>query len=208
EYKLQHFVNCLNERVVKYSAAIFGTIASASDGMTPEYSKLYGDFTTGMLFESGCTVAGSGIKSASALIKGESISKESIIAGSGIGNLGRKGKAILRSGKQVELPGRNGALNQAKKDANILRTQHPDDVVKVKMTEAESRGGHVIKDENGNMVECREYYYTNREGEKVIIQEHVYPHVGSPGPHFNVRPSTDPRNGVFEGTKEHYQFKK
>ena len=118
EYKLQHFVNCLNERVVKYSAAIFGTIASASDGMTPEYSKLYGDFTTGMLFESGCTVAGSGIKSASALIKGESISKESIIAGSGAGNLGGgKGKAALDGGSETLT--RRAAFRKAKRAAGI-----------------------------------------------------------------------------------------
>ena len=115
EYKLQHFVNCLNERVVKYSAAIFGTIASASDGMTPEYSKLYGDFTTGMLFESGCTVAGSGIKSVSAWIRGEEVSKESVIAGSGIGNLGGKGNSAYK-----------GVSNSDIVEVEISRSRYPE----------------------------------------------------------------------------------
>ena len=109
---------------------------------------------------------------------------------------------------EAELPGRNGALNQAKKDANILRNQHPDDIRKVDMREAESRGGHVIKDENGKIVMTREYEYTNRFGKKVLIQEHVFPHIGSEGPHFNVRPIDKPRTGVFEGTKAHYPFNK
>ena len=109
---------------------------------------------------------------------------------------------------KAELPGRNGALNQAKRDANILRNQKPDYIEKVKMTEAESRGGHVVKDANGNVIETREYHYTNRFGEEVVIQEHSAPHVGSEGPHFNVRPITDTRNGVFPGTKEHYPYKK
>ncbi|MCX7920801.1 MAG: S8 family serine peptidase [Clostridia bacterium] len=107
-----------------------------------------------------------------------------------------------------ELPGRNGALNQAKRDANILRNQKPDYIDKVKMTGAESRGGHVVKDANGKIIETREYHYTNRFGEEVVIQEHSAPHIGSDGPHFNVRPITDTRNGVFPGTKEHYPFKK
>ncbi len=111
-------------------------------------------------------------------------------------------------GDETELPGRNGALNEAKRDANILRNQKPDYIEKVKMTEAESRGGHVIKDANGKIIETREYHYTNRFGEEVVIQEHSAPHIGSEGPHFNVRPVTDTRNGVFPGTKDHYPFKK
>lgn len=75
------------------------------------------------------------------------------------------------------------------------------------MREAESRGGHVIKDENGKVVKVRVYEYTNIFGEKVIIQEHVYPHIGSEGPHFNVRPFDKQRTGVFDGTKPHYPFK-
>jgi RHS repeat-associated protein len=110
-------------------------------------------------------------------------------------------------GVKSELPGRNGALNQAKRDANILRRKQPDKIVKVKMTEAKSRGGHVIKDTNGKIIEIREYHYTNRFNEKVIIQEHSAPHIGSDGPHFNVRPISDTRNGVFPGTKDHYPFK-
>jgi hypothetical protein len=43
------------------------------------------------------------------------------------------------------------------------------------MTEAESRGGHVVKDANGNVIETREYHYTNRFGEEVVIKEH-YPY--------------------------------
>jgi len=110
-------------------------------------------------------------------------------------------------GVKSELPERNGALNQAKRDANILRSKQPDKIVKVKMTEAKSRGGHVIKDTDGKIIEIREYHYTNRFNEKVIIQEHSAPHIGSDGPHFNVRPISDTRNGVFPGTKDHYPFK-
>ena len=42
-----------------------------------------------------------------------------------------------------------------------------------------------------NVIETREYHYTNRFGEEVVIQEHSAPHVGSEGPHFN--DSTDYR---------------
>ncbi|MDE5778058.1 MAG: hypothetical protein K2I10_06070 [Lachnospiraceae bacterium] len=50
--------------------------------------------------------------------------------------------------------------------------------------------------------------YTNRKGDKVLIQEHSAPHVGSNGPHFNVRKIDSPRKGNYPGTKEHYPYKK
>lgn len=65
-----------------------------------------------------------------------------------------------------------------------------------------------IKDAKGNVIYTREYHYTNSSGEHVVIQEHSAPHIGSDGPHFNVRPITDTRNGVFPGTKGHYPFNK
>lgn len=76
------------------------------------------------------------------------------------------------------------------------------------MREPEYAGGHVIKDAKGNVIYTREYHYTNSSGEHVVIQEHSAPHIGSDGHHFNVRPITDTRNGVFPGTKGHYLFNK
>ena len=87
ENKLQHFADFLNDRYLKPAKLYLTSIGSIA-GMG-KYSELYADFTIGSIFETGFTITGSGIKSASALIKGESISKESIIAGSGAGNLTR-----------------------------------------------------------------------------------------------------------------------
>ena len=107
------------------------------------------------------------------------------------------------------LPGRNGALNQAKRDAGILRSQHPDAVESVPMKSAPHEGGHVIKDANGNVIYTREYYYTNQDGKNIIIQEHSAGHTkGDQGPHFNVRPIENPRTGSVPGTNDHYPFNK
>jgi hypothetical protein len=64
--------------------------------------------------------------------------------------------AMLKGVTQAELPGRNGALNQAKRDAGILRNSKPDYVEHVAMRDPEYAGGHVIKDANGNVIYTRE----------------------------------------------------
>ncbi|MDM5186431.1 HNH/endonuclease VII fold putative polymorphic toxin [Bacillus sp. DX4.1] len=70
-------------------------------------------------------------------------------------------------------------------------------------------GGHVIKDSNGKAIYTKEYHFTNKDGEKVIIQDHSAGHSkGGQGPHFNVRPADKLRTGKFEGTQEHYPFNK
>ncbi|ULO09518.1 type IV secretion protein Rhs [Paenibacillus sp. 19GGS1-52] len=77
------------------------------------------------------------------------------------------------------------------------------------MRSVEHEGGHVIKDENGNVIKTREYQYTNNNEEKIIIQDHGAGHTkGDQGPHFNVRPEEYPRTGKVPGTKEHYPFEK
>ncbi|MFY0521533.1 HNH/endonuclease VII fold putative polymorphic toxin [Lysinibacillus sp. UGB7] len=106
-----------------------------------------------------------------------------------------------------DLPGRNGAFKEAKRDAGIPRAQQPEKIESVPMRSAEYEGGHVLKDSKGNVIMTREYHYTNNSGEKLIIQDHSAGHTkGGQGPHFNVRPADKPRTGKKEGTKEHYPF--
>ncbi|MCR5610014.1 MAG: HINT domain-containing protein [Lachnospiraceae bacterium] len=58
------------------------------------------------------------------------------------------------------LHSRKGAFQAAKRDANIVESQHPFKIEKVKMTEAEYAGGHAIVDKNtGKVIETREYYF-------------------------------------------------
>jgi RHS repeat-associated protein len=107
--------------------------------------------------------------------------------------------------------GRTGALNQAKRDLGIPRSQHPDaNPIKVPMTD---RNGVRILGANGKPIMTRQYTYTRPDGSKVLIQDHSAGHTfgapggkGDQGSHFNVRPPEDPRNGVVPGTQEHYPF--
>ncbi|MDP4095824.1 HNH/endonuclease VII fold putative polymorphic toxin [Paenibacillus sp. P96] len=104
---------------------------------------------------------------------------------------------------------RNGALNQAKRDAGIPRSQQPEAVKRVDMRSAQHEGGHVIKDSNGKVISTREYVYTNKDGKKIVIQDHSAGHQkGGQGPHFNVRPADNTRTGKVPGTMEHYPFNK
>jgi RHS repeat-associated protein len=106
-----------------------------------------------------------------------------------------------------DLPSRKGALNEAKRDAKIPKSQQPDYVDNVPMRQAEYEGGHVIKDVNGNVIMTREYHYTNMYGEKIVIQDHSAGHAkGGQGAHFNVRPEDKIRTGSVDGTKDHYPF--
>ncbi|MFK4007660.1 T7SS effector LXG polymorphic toxin [Bacillus safensis] len=130
------------------------------------------------------------------IIKGEKAAKR-------VPKAGKSSKTI------VKLPSRHGALNEAKKDAGILRSQHPESIRRVEMRTAPHEGGRVIKDEYGKIIWTKEYLYTNNKGQKIIIQDHSAGHKkGGQGPHFNVRPFDNPRTGKVPGTKEHYPFKK
>ncbi|WP_081299744.1 HNH/endonuclease VII fold putative polymorphic toxin [Gilliamella apicola] len=65
--------------------------------------------------------------------------------------------------------------------------------------------------ENGEPILTREYHYTNRSGEHIVIQEHSIGHpVATSGhgadPHFNVRPIENTRTGSVSGTHGHYNF--
>ncbi|WNG30976.1 hypothetical protein F0U62_48390 [Cystobacter fuscus] len=109
---------------------------------------------------------------------------------------------------QKPLPGRNGALNQAKRDAGVPRSQHPDRVDREPLWQ----NGERVLDENKQFVNTREYVYTRENGSQVVIQEHSRGHnfnqdgVGDQGPHFNVRPEGDRGTGKVPGTQEHYPF--
>ncbi|WP_082927870.1 HNH/endonuclease VII fold putative polymorphic toxin [Paenibacillus oryzisoli] len=123
-----------------------------------------------------------------------------------------EGKFFMREAKLVEEAGqlsRNGALNQAKRDAGIPRSQQPEAVNRVDMRLAQHEGGHVIKDSNGKVISTREYVCTNKDGKKIVIQDHSAGHQkGGQGPHFNVRPADNTRTGKVPGTMEHYPFNK
>ena len=65
----------------------------------------------------------------------------------------------------------------------------------------------MVKDNNGNVINTRNYYFTNNNGDSIIIQDHGAGHsTGGQGSHFNVRPASDPRNGIVDGTQSHYPF--
>ncbi|MHC8300485.1 HNH/endonuclease VII fold putative polymorphic toxin [Pseudomonas sp. ZS1P83] len=103
---------------------------------------------------------------------------------------------------------RPGALNAAKRDLGIPRSQHPDAVNRVPMT----RNGEKILGSDHKPIMTREYTYTRPDGSKVVIQDHSAGHefgqggVGDQGPHLNVRPPENTRNGTVPGTEEHYYF--
>ncbi|MFO1052186.1 MAG: HNH/endonuclease VII fold putative polymorphic toxin [Planctomycetota bacterium] len=110
-----------------------------------------------------------------------------------------------------ELPGRSGALNEAKRDLGIPRNKHPDGVSREPMTRSD---GSRVLGPDGRPIITRVYTYTRPDGSQVLIQDHSAGHefrdggAGDQGPHLNVRPPEDPRNGVVPGTKPHYPFRK
>ncbi|MGY5215630.1 hypothetical protein [Clostridium butyricum] len=65
--------------------------SAINNGFDPKTAEIYGnmagDFSEGMLFETGFTIVGKGLKAASALKSGEVLSEGEIVAGSGVGNL-------------------------------------------------------------------------------------------------------------------------
>jgi hypothetical protein len=80
---------------------------------------------------------------------------------------------------------RKGAFNAAKRDAGIARSQQPYKVGSEEMRTAAHEGSRVIKDKKGKIIKTKEYYYTNKDGEKITIQDHRAGHKkGGQGPHF------------------------
>ncbi|MCU1763669.1 HNH/endonuclease VII fold putative polymorphic toxin [Pseudomonas sp. 14P_8.1_Bac3] len=75
--------------------------------------------------------------------------------------------------------------------------------------------GKNILNEKGFPIRTRQYFFTREDGVKLILQDHAAGHrfgakngQGDQGPHFNVRPADDPRNGKVENTAEHYSFRR
>jgi len=105
-------------------------------------------------------------------------------------------------------PTRGEALNQAKNDAGVPTSQQPSKQASVPLTD--SSGKPVIID--GQKQNTREYTHTTGSGDTVVIQDHsqghTFPDGGQVGPHFNVRPADNTRNGSVPGTKPHYPYKK
>lgn len=105
--------------------------------------------------------------------------------------------------------GRSGALNAAKRDADVPRSQHPDSVSRVPLTD---RNGKTILGDDGKPIMTREYTYTSADGSKVVVQDHSAGHsfgqkgVGDQGSHFNVRPPENTRTGSVPGTQDHYNW--
>lgn len=136
-----------------------------------------------------------------------------------LGAIGEEGEGPR--GVSGEMPiesnlGRRGAFNNAKRDLGVPRSQHPEvnaetgkQYTMVNMTDM---NGKAILGSNGKPIMTREYTFTTSDGTKVIIQDHSAGHKfnnggkGDQGPHFNVRPIEDTRNGNIEGTEPHYPY--
>ncbi|WP_395608497.1 RHS repeat-associated core domain-containing protein [Pseudomonas sp. B22129] len=117
---------------------------------------------------------------------------------------------------------RNGAFKQAKADAGIPRTQHPDPAFdprlgktrQYSLVSMRDKQNNEVVNERGMPVMTREYEFTRANGTKVLIQDHGAGHKffgpeghGDQPPHFNLRPKERPKNGKLEGAKDHYYFR-
>lgn len=99
------------------------------------------------------------------------------------------------------------AMNNAKRDAKIPRTQPPYKVESTPMLDKAKKP--IIS--NGEMVMTRQYYYKNTDGKSIVIQEHTFGHAGSTRaaggmPHINVRPIDNIFTGKVPGTAGHYNI--
>jgi hypothetical protein len=92
----------------------------------------------------------------------------------GIGARNDTGAANVVGAEEEPDPTRKSAFRDAKRDAGIPLTQHPDGVKSdVPLLDKNNKQ---IRDENGVDVTTREYTYTAPDGEKRIIQEHSLGH--------------------------------
>ena len=107
---------------------------------------------------------------------------------------------------------RRDALRNLKRDAQIDLNAPLISVRRVNMMDINKKS---ILDEKGMPIQTREYEYYNRNGKKVLIQEHTAGHKGTDdagrSPHFNVRDPESPNRGVFKDCRppcrEHYNIK-
>jgi len=120
-------------------------------------------------------------------------------------------RGLAKNVIRQEISGRSGALNEAKADLRIPRSQQPDVVNRAKLT---NKDGSSVLGPDGKPIMTREYTYSRQDGSKAVIQDHSAGHkfgeggVGDQGPHFNVRPPENTRTGTIPGTREHYKFGK
>ncbi|GAE90889.1 HNH/endonuclease VII fold putative polymorphic toxin [Acetivibrio straminisolvens] len=133
----------------------------------------------------------------------------------GVGN-GRADRTQTGKGTGNQPVSRKQALNTIKKDLGIPKSQKPDGQNMVPLVD---ENGNMILGQNKNFVYSRELTYSvngkfDAQGNpisSVVIQDHSYGHTYSSGTgnqplHFNVRPSTNPKNDKVLGIKEHYYF--
>ncbi|MGU9808957.1 RHS repeat-associated core domain-containing protein, partial [Pseudomonas sp. LF052] len=141
-------------------------------------------------------------------------------------NCPSKGRKTLACDKPVEPStpevSRSGAFKQAKVDAGVPRTQHPDPVLdprlgktrQYSMVSMRDKQNNEVLDERGRPIMTREYEFTRANGSKILIQDHGAGHKfsapegkGDQTSHFNLRPKNRPRNGKLDGGKTHYYFR-
>ena len=121
--------------------------------------------------------------------------------------------AVLVHNQDCGFAGRRAAFRQAKRDVGIPAGQQPESIAKVPLTD---RFDKKILGNNGQPVYTREYTFKVRGSDgkvkTVVIQDHSAGHkfgnggIGDEGPHFNVRPGNNTRNGTVDGTRRHYGF--
>lgn len=101
---------------------------------------------------------------------------------------------------------RSAAFRAAKRDANIPMSESPKRIDMVPMTAPQSNK-QLLDAATHQPVFTREYHFTTLDGTSVVIQDHSYGHPSFDiGPHINVRPANDTRNGSVPGTKAHYDW--
>lgn len=97
-----------------------------------------------------------------------------------------------------------------KRDAGVPMSQAPTKVEKVNLTDGD---GHNILGKEYQPIITSEYTFNRYGKDDVVIQDHWPGHIygpegtpGNQGPHVNIRPINDTRNGKVSGTLDHYPF--
>ncbi|MFI5659278.1 DUF6531 domain-containing protein [Streptomyces sp. NPDC051684] len=117
---------------------------------------------------------------------------------------------------------KQGAFRAALRDLGIKKRQQPISIERVDMTKPNLEAVkwphtkfNLMKGRAGETIKTKEFHYIRDDGSEVVIQDHSAGHiygradrVGDVGPHFNVRPVSDTRNGKVPGTAEHYGWGK
>ena len=117
---------------------------------------------------------------------------------------------------------RSGAFRQAKLDAKIPMSQHPETVFdpengdygQFRHVRMKDMRGREILSNDGKPILTREYEFTRENSQRVVIQEHSAGHkfgapggIGDQGAHFNLRPIENTRHGKLKDAKDHYNFR-